>query len=96
MRLTAGKGIRQAVERQVAESDITEELETVRDLQQDASGDFLLVGVQLQFPEKPETFTHRHQHDVRDRSAGDLDIGRVFPKASSAAFRTGGSSAVTA
>ena len=91
LRLAAGQRLRRAVERQVIEADVVEELQPADDLLDDAIGDRGLLAVEHQRAEERHRALERQAGDLEDRARlvaiADLDVTRFAPQPRAAAFR---------
>src|SRR6185503_15738319 len=74
-----------AVERQVAEADVAEELQPAADLAQHLLGDARLAARPLELHRERERFGDRHRRRLGDRLAADAHRQRLDPQAPSAA-----------
>ncbi len=86
--LAAGKGVRRAVQGQIAEPDIEQELQSRAYLCQQAFGYFRFVCGQLQRVEPLFQFGNRHRCELRDVAAADFHVSRLLFQSQAAAFGT--------
>ena len=89
LRFAARQRRRQAIERQIVQSDVAQKLQPLLNLLQHlvADGRFLLG--QLQRLEKLLRLADRVGRHLIDRAAADLDVARLAPQACAAAVGTG-------
>ncbi len=71
--LAAGEGARGAVQREVVQADVHQELQPLVDLLEDPLGDLLLAGVELHLAQEVGAVADRHGRDLGDRAALDRD-----------------------
>ncbi len=96
LRLAAGERGGQAVERQVFQANLVQELQPLADLAQHLLGNLRLLGRELDAVEEARRFFHRHGADFADVLAGDADVPRLGAQARAIARGAGGVTAISA
>src|SRR5467141_275125 len=80
LRLAARERVRAAVERQIVEADVVEEVEPRDDLVDDFLGDGLLAAFELELAEEFERLLQGEPAHLVDRAVVDLDVPRFRAK----------------
>ena len=86
----------QAVEGEIFQSHLVQELQPVPNFHEDLTGDFLLVSAQFETAEKFRGFLDGEAHDIADILAGNLDVPRFAAQARAVALGAEGISTVAA
>src|SRR4029078_4599468 len=89
LRFTAGKRGRQAVERQVIETNITEKSKTLSDLSKHLVSNRGFLFRECEPREEPLRITHRQAADRIDGPAADLHVARLAAQTGAATLRAG-------
>src|SRR5690606_35446125 len=94
LKLTAGKGVGQTIQREITEANAHHVVEPRIDFCENPLGDFQVVFRQLQLLEKSERVFDIHQYDIGDGQAANLNVLCILAKSRSPAIRAVGSSAI--
>ena len=86
LRLAARQRRRGAIEREVLQPDVDQEVQSVGDLAQDALGDRLLARRQRQLGEELVRIADRQPRELMDRQVADFDEAGFFAQARAAAL----------